>query len=608
MQRIILVVSPDVEFIQQMHMQLEESGQYRVFEATNGHDALSSASNFFFDAAVLDAEICDIPFVPFTRDLVAMQPELKILILPLQNNPDHPVLAGLVANGFLNKPILGPDLLGALSELFHLTPKEPKFIVRKVEDLANLWIQHPDMGANRMEQILKITSARTGLLVLRGQVIAGSGMMDDFSVSNILNFLNRFWRKEENSELVRYLKMEGDPGDYLVFATKLISNVILVLIYTSTTSLQKMREEVNQIKKEFQQSYPDTGTLRKDIEEFEAKRNEPEEGEPQIAEPSPSFPGHSLTPIQELFQDFKEDPVSEQTQKNAGTEILDDLDALLAKLPPLDHELMDQDTLVAPLPDSELIPPAWFNENEGSEDATRFTGTSDSVSPPLDPEIKNEIQEIAELDDIVTPAEVEKEKEESLAPEFPDFNFILPWEDGELNLPEPPSVRDQDKGVFEATPDPFLESPLSEDIAFPDLDPENPAGDLRDTRFKYTCIMIPEKSDNFLVRDLSEQISSILPQLHLAKGWGLAGISIRPQYLLWMVSVPKNISPLQIIREIRNRTSIHIFSNFPEITGKDPSQNFWSAHYLAISGSQPPKINLINEFLKKTQKQDLDPL
>ena len=116
MQRAILAVSPNLQFLEQIRSHLEEGGRYRVQGVATGGDALALVTNSFFDLAILDAESSDVPFVPFTRDLVAAQPGLKLLVFPPQNNPHHPVLAGLVANGFLKKPFFTPEVSRALKE------------------------------------------------------------------------------------------------------------------------------------------------------------------------------------------------------------------------------------------------------------------------------------------------------------------------------------------------------------------------------------------------------------------------------------------------------------------------------------------------------------
>ncbi len=138
MQRAILAVSPNLQFLEQIRSHLEEGGRYRVQGVTSSSDALALVKNTYFDLAILDAESSDVPFVPFTRDLVAAQPGLKMLVFPPSNNPHHPVLAGLVANGFLKKPFFTPEVSRAFKELFSEKPEEPVVESQPITNLAEL--------------------------------------------------------------------------------------------------------------------------------------------------------------------------------------------------------------------------------------------------------------------------------------------------------------------------------------------------------------------------------------------------------------------------------------------------------------------------------------
>ena len=100
MQRVILVVSPDTDFLHQLRSHLEEGGRYQVTTAISAHEALTLANSNFFEVAIVDGEIDDIPVGAFTRDLTALQSDLKILVFPPDNNPQHPMLEGLSVNGF----------------------------------------------------------------------------------------------------------------------------------------------------------------------------------------------------------------------------------------------------------------------------------------------------------------------------------------------------------------------------------------------------------------------------------------------------------------------------------------------------------------------------
>ena len=623
MQRVILVCSPDSEFIQQIRSHLEEGGRFRVSGVANGHDALTFANHNFFDVAILDAEINDIPFVPFTRDLVAIQPNLKILVFPLQNNPHHPVLTGLVANGFLNKPFFGPEVGSALAGLFQEISPEPKIVVERIDDLANLWLKHPEMGAKRVEQLIGATTATTGLLVMRGQVIAGSGSTDDSTISNVVGFLSRYWKDEDNSELVRFMKMEGDTNEHLIYATKLISNVVLVLFYTPATSIQQVRSEVSQVKKEFLQAYPTTGALRREIAGQSIFEPEPEYGDQQQARISVPFLDEKIFPESEALEPFEAAIETDDIANVLSEKELLNLDSLLANMPPPDPELSDEDVSVPPLPISELNSPAWIGGLEETQEIVPSVVEMDNgiePKPEESPEIVHPVLdsekevETLKVETSIEPFVIEEEpvsEEVSKIQELPNFDFILPWEiessSSQENsiasdLPSITAEVDQINSISTPVPSNIQhDTPVDTSVSSRQEPGTKPLG-LKSFRFNYTCILIPENPKQYLARDLSERLGFILPQLHLAEGWRLTGISIRPLYLLWTVSVSLEICPFQIIREIRRRTTTHIFLNFPEIAEKNKTNDFWSSDFLVLSGFEPPSVNLIYDFISQTRK------
>ena len=137
-------------------------------------------------------------------------------------------------------------------------------------------------------------------------------------------------------------------------------------------------------------------------------------------------------------------------------------------------------------------------------------------------------------------------------------------------------------------------SPLTDLVSDPGTTPLG----VQNFRFHYSCMLIPRDTGQFLTGDINERLSFILPQLHLEYGWHLTGISIRPQYMLWSISVSMDTCPIDIIQEIRRRTSTHLFSNFPELRTEENQTDFWAPGFLALSGSSGPTAGIIYDFIK----------
>jgi REP element-mobilizing transposase RayT/DNA-binding response OmpR family regulator len=124
----------------------------------------------------------------------------------------------------------------------------------------------------------------------------------------------------------------------------------------------------------------------------------------------------------------------------------------------------------------------------------------------------------------------------------------------------------------------------------------------------YACLLLPRFPHHHLTGDVLERLGEWVPQICIAYGWRLEYISIRPDYLQWIVSVPPATSPGNLMRLVRQHTSVKIFNDFPRFTNDNPSGDFWAPGYLIMGGSQPAPAQLIKDYIAQTrQRQGFPP-
>ena len=286
MSKLILAVSPDEKLLTQISAHLQEGGRYQVYCVTSGKEAVARAAKDPFDLVILDSDTNDLPFPPLTRELIALLPGMKLLVYPPNNNPRHPLLNGVIANGYLNKPFFGPEVNEKISQV--LRPPAASHDQPSAEnDITRLWVEYPESGQKLVEQLLGSTNASAGILLIHRQVASAAGALGDNTSQNIINFLSRYWTNIQTGELFRYLKMDGETRTYLVYATPLMHDVAFALIYHNNQSLIEIRSEVAHIRKAFMNRFANTRELRMEFPSFPA-RNAPPEISPlaDIAVPS----------------------------------------------------------------------------------------------------------------------------------------------------------------------------------------------------------------------------------------------------------------------------------------------------------------------------------
>jgi REP element-mobilizing transposase RayT len=119
----------------------------------------------------------------------------------------------------------------------------------------------------------------------------------------------------------------------------------------------------------------------------------------------------------------------------------------------------------------------------------------------------------------------------------------------------------------------------------------------------YACLLLPRFPHHHMTGDLLDRLGEWVPQICIAFDLRLEYISVRPDYLQWVVNVPPATSPAYLMRVLRQHTSERIFAEFPRFKRDNPSGDFWAPGYLMMSGSQPAPAQLIRDFIIQTRQR-----
>lgn len=172
----------------------------------------------------------------------------------------------------------------------------------------------------------------------------------------------------------------------------------------------------------------------------------------------------------------------------------------------------------------------------------------------------------------------------------------------EQTIPSAANTRKSKTRKVESLPEEFGEtrpSSITEVARKIVLEPTSPSM----YNLDYACLLIPRFTHHHLTGDLLERLGEWVPQVCVAFGWRLEYISVRPEYLQWIVNVPPATSPGYLMRILRQQTSDKIFADFPRFKKENPSGDFWAPGYLIMGGSQPPPAQLIKDFVAQTRQR-----
>lgn len=681
----ILVATPHAPFGELLRMSLEESGQYQVRLVQSGSEARATAGRVAFQLAIMDSSIADEPFVPLCLELIKAQEGLRLVVIPPENNPNHPALGGLLPHGYLSRPFYLPDLINTVSRLLHDREHE----LRQNGDLPAAsafsvtlppWLQEPMTLAAYLEKELESVPALAGIVGLIGHE-PGTGMLRAFAgaiereaAEELGQTVFRYWNRKEKTDLMRFLRLSSSKRDYLIYATQISGDLVLVLAYDNAAPLSLIRPQAKEMARRLASLPPEGYNARPQAQEAggtpAAPLPVPAAGEP-LTEPA-TGPLDRARPAQDENFFDEEDPLGEEAQ-------VINLSALLGEIPSPDpgqagdapaadapreadfDRLADaprEDIWSIARPASAETPttPRRFNgweheepleeetapktkwpfldqetvrlpeSKETGEEPTRPLALPVDHALPVEPSpppeppqeeparpeeaeqaVPQELthrQDAPHPEDVPHPEIAEEKQGETPGEDAPVPEHLLPK--AGVPTPDPahlPAVVQQASVPVPDTPGDPLEDTnpgvITTISQISQLEPASPAVSL----LNYTCVLVPRLPQHFLTGELAEHLSQWLAQLCLSYGWRLEGIAVRPEYLQWSVQVAPAVSPGNLVRIIRQRTSFYIFNTFPHMATENPSGDFWATGYLIVSGPQPPSAQLLRDYIAQTRKR-----
>ncbi len=119
----------------------------------------------------------------------------------------------------------------------------------------------------------------------------------------------------------------------------------------------------------------------------------------------------------------------------------------------------------------------------------------------------------------------------------------------------------------------------------------------------YACLVIPRFSSHYLIGDLAERLHQWMRQICVSFAWRLDHLTVRPEYLQWVVRVPAPTAPSHCIRTVREHTSKQIFEDFPHFKQENLSKDFWAPSYLVLVGRAPHPAEMIDQYIQLTRQQ-----
>ncbi|NTU76192.1 MAG: response regulator, partial [Anaerolineaceae bacterium] len=261
----ILVATPHPAFGELIRLSLEESSNYRVRLVQTSLDAIAAVGRVDFEIGIVDCDLRDQPTAALAGILRQQRPDIHLIFIPPNNDPEHPSLAGVKIDGILKKPFYLPDLITMVETLINPQPMEPEpaqpvaapvmqetVVVEAAPPVADEmpWLSDPVQASQHLTRLLLESSAHAALILQNNRIWAYAGHLDQPAAQEVTSVIARYWNWEQKVDLARFVRLDTTSTDYLVYATSMKGVYVLALVFDIAMPLTRIRTQANNLARE----------------------------------------------------------------------------------------------------------------------------------------------------------------------------------------------------------------------------------------------------------------------------------------------------------------------------------------------------------------------
>ncbi|MBT3320906.1 MAG: IS200/IS605 family transposase [Anaerolineae bacterium] len=567
----LLVVTPQPSFGEHIRQSLEESNSATVDIVDGIVAALYAAEAQKFTHAFLDMDIKSGSVLDLGLALRKLDPDLRLVIVsPRQSIPRFDALRPW---SLLNKPFYIPDLLRVLDQntksSLSLSPvqnkKEPKMEFKTGSNTKTFaWLKDVSKAAQHLTRLTLESSAQATLIIRDGELWAYAGQLLEEASAELVKIVAR---DKKAGDLLKFLRLNATQAEHMLYATKLAEETALVMVFDAETPFSAIRQQAAHLSESLAMSLKASPSIPS-IEEVAREESSAEKEDKDLID---------------LFE-FGDD-------ENDNYPPISDILENIPNPNPMSAASEIKTSAPVSTPSPNVPQSSVFDEPMPNPFASLEARSRNVVAS-----VREESPAIREDDYFQAHQEAQNDLAETRVQE------ARPQESPEtdLNLTRVSKPLRPETPVRKPKPDELVETrPRSITEVAGRVILENSSSGMYD--LTYACLLVPRFGTHYLTGDLSEEISKWMPDICIAFGWRLEFLSIRPDYLQWVVNVPPTTSPGYLMRIMRKQTSEKIFRDFPRQKDKNPSGDFWAPGYLIMGGSQPHPSKLVKDYINRTR-------
>lgn len=559
----LLVVTPQPRFGELLSQILNKKLSCDIKIVDDNVAALHDLQHQNFTHALIDADIKNETVLDL--GLALRKVNADILLVIISASQTIPTFEALRPWSLLNKPFDIPDLLRILDdETKQEHPSQPETSsgegegpIKNSESLY--WLQDVTKAAQHLTRLTLESSAQAALIIRDRKMWAYAGQLLESATSELVKIVNL---DKKTGDLLKFLRLDATKAEHMLYATQLAENISLAMVFDAETPFSAIRHQATHLAESLEFSLQEA-TLSS--ENSSSQNSEAEafldlydiEGEDGDLPP--------ISDISEILENIPNpnpDSVSSEVKTSTTHDVL------------ATNSLGMTANVKTPSPVTETRP------------STPIKNLSNSPrGPSLAISGSTLIQDDGQIQADLGATRVQESQSKY------DLEVTRV---AKTSRPETPFFNPGSEEIENTRP-----NSINEAVGRVNLQPISPG--MYD--LTYACLLVPRFSSHHLTGDLAVRISEWIPNICIAFGWRLEYISVRPDYLQWVVNVPPSTSPGYLMRKMRKQTSEKIFEEFSRLKKENPSGVFWAPGYLIMGGSQPHPSKLVKDYIRSTRER-----
>lgn len=273
----VLIVSPDAGFGGLIQQTLDNAGGYEPVLVVNGRQALELASKLQFDLAILDADLAGFSIVELGMALQTLSPDISMILIPNDGNEQEFADTGLHIGGYLSKPFFLPDLLELVGRVAQdqassrtltegtisvpgivdtVKSLKPEFKTNvSVSEPVSTWLDDVNRAAQHLASLSMATASQAALILKNGRLWAYAGHLSKEAAQELAQIVQHDWKRTpsapsaggSSTDLARFVRLKVSGDDYMLYATGLGVDMVLVLAFDIRTPISKIHAQAGEL-------------------------------------------------------------------------------------------------------------------------------------------------------------------------------------------------------------------------------------------------------------------------------------------------------------------------------------------------------------------------